>query len=186
MGHDAPHVRVALQEALTVIAPTRFAHRLRALLGATAVGAALVMALAPAAAAAAPEVYLRNGNSYSPGYYHCGPASGGFDIDGDWAITGRLTVFVTNDGVPVRDIEEIHFDGRWVNPSNGKWTSDKGGLTFFDTLNPDGSFDTTFLNMHRAGSYLHVAGRVNFQDGSFRGHGESDAQVAALCAALSD
>ncbi len=143
--------------------------------------------LAPVVSAAAPEVFVSSGAAYDAGYFHCGPADGGFAIDGDWAITRRLTIFSTNDGVPVRDIEDIRFDGRWVNPENGKWAPDKGALTFFDTLNPDGSFATTMLNMHRTGTYLHGAGRIDFTDGLFRGRdAESSVDVAALCAGLAD
>jgi hypothetical protein len=110
---------------------------------------------------------------------------GGFGVVGIWEIGHKLTLFVDDSGTPIRDIERVDFSGRLVNSSTGQWVPDSGSRIFFDTLAPDGSFLTTFLNEVRHSKYVFGAGRTDFQTGSFHGNAAiDDAGIAALCEAL--
>ena len=110
---------------------------------------------------------------------------GGFTIDASWDITHRLTTFSDEDGVATRDIERVDYTGRFTNGETGAWVPDGGTRIFFDTLAPDGSFLTTYMVEVRKSAYVHVAGRTDFQTGSFHGtFGFDDDGIAALCDAL--
>jgi len=109
----------------------------------------------------------------------------GFSVLGIWDISHRLRVFVDANGTPIRDIEQVDFSGRLVNTSTGAWVPDSGARTFFDTLAPDGSFLTTYMVQVRNSSYVHTAGRTDFQTGESTGlDGFTPANIAALCEAL--
>ena len=109
----------------------------------------------------------------------------GFSVVGVWDITHRLTVFFDSSGVPTRDIERVDFTGRLINASTGTWVPDSGSRTFFDTLAPDASFLTTYMVSVRHSTYVHGAGRTDFQTGAFRGREDlAPANVEALCEAL--
>ena len=109
----------------------------------------------------------------------------GFSVMGSWDLSSRLTTFYDGDGVAIRDIERVEFDGRLINTSSGASVADSGVRTFFDTLAPDGSFLTTYMVSVRKSEYVHTAGRTDFQTGAFSGHDGLDAAgVAALCETL--
>ena len=111
----------------------------------------------------------------------------GFDVNGVWDISHRLTFFFDANGVAIRDTERVDYAGRFVNATSGSWVPDSGSILYFDTLAPDGSYLTTMSNQVRHSAFTHTAGRSDFQSGAFRGRdGWSDASVAALCAALSE
>ncbi len=111
----------------------------------------------------------------------------GFDVNGVWAISHRLTFFFDANGVAIRDTERVDYAGRFVNATSGSWVLDSGSILYFDTLAPDGSYLTTISNQVRHDAFTHTAGRLDFQSGAFRGRdGWSDAGVAELCAALSE
>jgi hypothetical protein len=155
---------------------------MRAAVASAAVAGSLLLALVPAASAAAPTVDTWSNPRYGP-YLDC-PT---FAVFGDWTVSHRLTTFFTNAGTPIRDIEVVTFRGRFVNPENDKWVPDSGRTVYFDTLDADFNFLTTMANTQRTSAYVHGAGRRDFQLDSFRGlDGESAVNVAALCAALGD
>ena len=111
----------------------------------------------------------------------------GFDVNGVWAISHKLTFFYDAAGVAIRDIERVDFRGRFVNAETGAWVPDSGSITYFDTLAPDGSYLTTYSTQVRHDAFIHSAGRLDFQTGTFSGRdGETAAGVAALCAALGE
>ena len=150
--------------------------------------AALVMAGAAVAAssgvvtAAAPIVHSSTVHVERP-FIDC-PT---FSTLGVWDISHRLTIFVDSEGTPIRDIEQVDFEGRIVNTSTGAWVADSGARTYFDTLAPDGSFLTTYAVEVRHSDYLHGAGRTDFQTGDFKGlDGFAPANVDALCEALGE
>jgi len=149
-------------------------HRVVALVMA---GAALA-ASAGAAAAAAPTTETANVHIERP-FTECA----GFTVLGIWDISRRLTFFYDSEGVAIRDHESVDFTGRLVNASTGAWVADSGSRTFFDTLAPDGSYLTTYMVQQRTSSYIHSAGRIDFQTGAFRGL-DGDANMDALCEAL--
>lgn len=142
-------------------------------------GAALLITAAPAAAVT-PTVESWSGHIERP-FVECD----GFTTVGVWTISHRLTLFYGSDGVAIRDIEAVDFVGEIVNPETGASVADRGSRTYFDTLAPDGSFLTTYAVEVRKSTYVHTAGRTDFQTGEFAGaNGFDDAGVAALCAAL--
>jgi hypothetical protein len=112
----------------------------------------------------------------------------GFDVNGVWDISHRLTFFFDANGVAIRDTERVDYSGRFVNANaTDSWVPDSGSILYFDTLAPDGSFLTTISNQVRHSGFTHTAGRFDYQTDAFRGRdGWSDASVAALCAALSE
>jgi hypothetical protein len=112
----------------------------------------------------------------------------GFDVNGVWDISHRLTFFFDANGVAIRDTERVDFSGRFVNANaTDSWVPDSGSILYFDTLAPDGSYLTTISNQVRHSEFTHTAGRFDYQSDAFRGRdGWSDASVAALCAALSE
>jgi hypothetical protein len=145
----------------------------------TLAGAALLVSAVPAVAAT-PTVETTTVHVERP-FVDC-PT---FATTGVWDITHRLTVFYDAAGIATRDIERVDFSGRIVNSSTGAWVPDSGTRIFFDTLAPDGSFLTTYAVEVRHSSYVHGAGRTDFQTGDFRGLDAFDpANVAALCDAL--
>jgi len=151
----------------------------RALAGAL-VTAGLLVASAVPASAAAPQVTTWTHHAVDPDYFECN----GQPIDGVWDTSHRLTVFFTNGGVPVRDVEDMTFVGEFVNPANGKSIADSGQAIFFDTLDANGNFLTTMMNSVRHSRYFRVAGRDDFQSGAHYGVNRWDAGVAAACSAL--
>ena len=157
-------------------------RHLRPIVGAAA---ALLVALSIAAAPAlakAPSVETWTNHSDHP-YLGCD----GFDANGVWDITHKLTFFFNASGVAIRDTERVDFVGRFVNSETGAWVADSGAIIYFDTLAPDGSYLTTYSTQVRHSAYIHSAGRVDFQAGTFHGRdGESAAGVASLCAALGE
>ena len=153
--------------------------RLRTLAGTTA-GLALAAALAVPSQAASPAVETWTNHVDRP-YLSCP----GFDVNGVWDITHRLTLFFDGDGVATRDQERVDFSGSFVNAVTGAAVPDSGSIIYFDTLAPDGSYLTTYSTTVRDSAWIHAAGRFDFQTGRFVGRqGETDAGVAALCAAL--
>ena len=107
----------------------------------------------------------------------------GFTFLAIWDISRKLTFFYDSEGVAIRDIESVDFTGRLVNESTGAWVADSGSRTYFDTLAPDGSFLTTYMVQQRTSRYIHSAGRIDFQTGTFRGL-DGEANMDALCEAL--
>jgi hypothetical protein len=104
---------------------------------------------------------------------------------GVWDISHKLTIFSDASGDPIRDIERVDFRGAFVNSETGASVPDSGSIIFFDTLAPNGSYLTTFMNQVRKSAWMHGAGRIDFHTGTYHGHdGETAAGVAALCAAL--
>lgn len=157
-------------------------HRLRRTLAGATAGLAFAAALAAPALAAAPSTETWTNHVDRP-YLSCP----GFDVNGVWDISHELTFFYDASGVAVRDQERIDFRGTFVNQVTGASVADGGSIIFFDTLAPDGSYLTTYSVQVRHSAYLHGAGRVDFQTGTFHGRdGESEAGVAALCAALAE
>lgn len=167
---------------MSPISPTRSLRSLRTAVASATVVGGLLLTLVPVASAASPTIDTWSNDRYGP-YLDC-PT---FTVYGDWTVAHRLTIFYTNDGTPTRDIEIVTFSGRFVNPENGSWVPDAGRVVYFDTLDADYNFLTTMANSQRTSDYVHGAGRRDFQLGTFRGlDGESEANVAALCAALGD
>ena len=167
---------------MSQIRSPRSLRSVRTAVASAAIAGGLLLAHVPAASAAAPTVDTWSNPRYGP-YLDC-PT---FTVFGDWTVSHRLTTFFTNDGVPTRDIEVVTFSGRFVNPDNGQWVPDAGRTVYFDTLDADFNFLTTMANTQRTSAYVHGAGRRDFQLDSFRGiDGESEVNVAALCAALGD
>jgi len=132
------------------------------------------------AAAAQPEVYTSSGVVSYPDFTDCD----GTLIGSAWTISHKLTIFYDRAGVPIRDIESVEFSGQLNNPLTGATVPDAGHIIYFDTLNPDGSFNTTVRNVVRKSQYIHSAGREDFQTGRFVGMDNWDAGHDALCAAL--
>jgi hypothetical protein len=109
----------------------------------------------------------------------------GFSVVGVWDITHKLTLYLDSEGTATRDTERVDFVGQLVNTSTGASVADSGTRIFFDTLAPDGSFLTTEMVQVRKSTYVHSAGRIDFQTGDFRGrNGLDSAGIAALCGAL--
>jgi len=151
------------------------------LIGAIAAAGLAISSAAPVSAAA-PQVSTWSHQAVDPDYFECN----GQPIDGIWTTSHRLTVFTTNGGTPVRDIEDMTFTGSFVNPANGRSIADSGHAIFFDTLDPDGNYLTTMMNSVRHSAYFHVAGRDDFQTGAHYGVNRWDAGIAAACAALGE
>ena len=167
---------------MSQIRSPRSLRSVRTAVASAAIAGGLLLALVPAASAAAPTVDTWSNPRYGP-YLDC-PT---FAVYGDWSVSHSLKTFYTNDGTPTRDIETVTFTGRFVNPDNGKWVPDSGRATYFDTLDADYNYLTTMSNSQRTSAYVHGAGRRDFQLDTFRGRdGESEVNVAALCAALGD
>lgn len=118
----------------------------------------------------------------------------GFAAFGAWDISHVLTLFKGADGTPASDIERIEFSGRFYNPATGAEVADRGTKRFFDQLAPDGSYLSTVMTYQRTDAYVHEAGQVilgpsdeNGDQAELRSVGRdgfTDANVAALCAAL--
>lgn len=156
--------------------------QIRRTVSATAASLAFVVAMAAPAQAAAPAVETWT-NHVDRTYFSCD----GFDVNGVWDIAHTLTFFFDANGSAIRDTERIDYRGRFVNVETGAWVADSGRITFFDTLAPDGSYLTTYATQVRHDAFIHGAGRLDFQTGTFRGKdGETAAGVAALCAALAE
>jgi len=151
--------------------------------GATlAVATAAMLLTAAPAAAATPTMESSTIHREGP-FAECPD----FSIVGVWDISRKLTIFYDNDGVAIRDIEQVEFSGQLVNASTGASVPDSGSRTFFDTLAPDGSFLTTYVVQVRHSAYVHGAGRFDFQTGVYHGLGEvTPEHLAALCEALSE
>jgi hypothetical protein len=108
-----------------------------------------------------------------------------FAVVGVWDISHKLTLYFDSEGTATRDTERVDFAGQLVNASTGASVSDSGTRIFFDTLAPDGSFLTTYMVSVRHSTYIHGAGRTDFQTGDFHGRdGLDPAGIAALCEAL--
>lgn len=154
--------------------------RTRSVLTGLVVAGGMLLGSAAPAAAAAPQVSTWTHHAVDPDYFECN----GQPIDGVWDTSHRLTVFYTNDGTPVRDIEDLTFVGEFVNPANGRSIADSGQAIFFDTLDAQGNYVTTMMNSVRHSAYFKVAGRDDFQSGAHYGVDRWDAGVAAACVAL--
>jgi hypothetical protein len=149
---------------------------------ATALAGAALALTTGSAAATTPTVETWT-NHVEVGFFDCD----GFSVIGRWAIHHRLTFYYDAEGVAVRDIERIDYSGELVNSESGASLPDGGIRVFFDTLAPDGSYLTTYMVQVRDGTYLHTAGRIDFQDGTFRGiDGLQPDNFADVCEALSD
>ena len=154
--------------------------RLRRPLAATAASLAVLAIAAAPAQAWTPSVETWTNHVDRP-YLSCP----GFDVNGVWDISHKLTFFFDATGVAVRDQERVDFSGAFVNATSGAWVADSGSINYFDTLARDGSYLTTYSTQVRHSAFIHSAGRVDFQAETFKGRdGESAAGVAALCAAL--
>jgi hypothetical protein len=80
----------------------------------------------------------------------------------------------------------VDYEGSLRNSETGASLPDGGTRIFFDTLAPDGSYLTTYMVQVGKGTWLHTAGRIDFQDGTFRGiDGLVPDNFAAVCDALS-
>ena len=86
-----------------------------------------------------------------------------------WTISHKLTFFYDATGLAVRDTERVDFSGRFVNAETGASVPDSGSIIYFDTLAPDGSYLTTYSTQVRHSAYIHSAGRLDFQNGTFTG-----------------
>jgi hypothetical protein len=151
-------------------------HRVAALAIACA---ALALSAAPAAAVA-PTVDSWTVHREFP-FVDCPD----FTVTGAWDISHRLTIYFDSEGIATRDIEQVEFIGRLVNDATGAWVADSGSKIFFDTLAPDSSFLTTYQVQVRHSTYLHMAGRTDFQTGEFDGRfGMGPENISALCEAL--
>lgn len=149
------------------------------LVATTLAGIALALS-AGSAAAARPAVESSTRHVERP-FIDCP----GFTVLGIWDIDRKVTSFFGDDGVAIRDIERVDYEGRLVNPTTGAWVADSGSKTYFDTLAPDGSYLTTYGVEVRNSDYVHLAGRTDFQTGEFRGHdGFAPTNIDALCEAL--
>jgi hypothetical protein len=145
----------------------------------TLAAAALLLTAAPAVAAT-PAVETFRVHVERP-FIDCP----GFSVLGIWDIDHKLTLFFDGSAVATRDIERVDFSGRLVNTSTGASVPDSGSRTFFDTLAPDGAFLTTYMVEVRKSTYVHGAGRTDFQTGAFHGVDAFEpANVTALCGAL--
>ena len=151
---------------------------MRRILG-TSATVLLTLALAGPVAAAQPEVITWS-NPVDRPFLDCGT----FEAHGVWTVRHVLTLFPGADGTPIRDIEQMSFVGSIVNPDTGASIEDSGKVVYFDTLAPDGSYLTTYANTVRRSDYFTVAGRQNWQDGSFHGVDRFDVNIPAACAAL--
>ena len=157
-------------------------NQIRRTVTAVAASLAFVATMAAPAQAAAPAVETWTNHVDRP-YFSCG----GFDVNGVWDIAHRLTFFFDANGVAIRDIERVDYQGRFVNAETGAWVEDSGLIIYFDTLAPDGSYLTTYSTQVRHDAFIHGAGRLDVQTGTFRGKdGETSAGVDALCAELAE
>ena len=148
-------------------------------------------ALAAPVAAARPEMY-----SWSN--HRDGPALDcpGFVAYGEWDLDHTLTLFGAEDGTPDSDIETVAFEGSFYNPATGASVPDRGTKRFLDELAPDGSYLSTVMTYQRTDAFVHEAGRIvlgpqdeygDQPERSSVGHfGFTDANIAALCAELSE
>src|SRR6187200_3169935 len=107
----------------------RSRRSVRTAVASAAIAGGLLLALVPAASAAAPTVDTWSNPRYGP-YLDCPKLT----VFGDWTVSHRLTTFFTNDGVPIRDIEIVTFSGRFVNLDNGQWVPDAGRTVYLETL----------------------------------------------------
>lgn len=144
-----------------------------------AMAAMLLLVAAGPASAAAPRVETWTNDVDTP-YIDCGT----FEAHGVWTISHVLTTYTDNAGSPVRDREKVEFKGAFVNPETGASISDGGQIIWFDTLDADGNFLTTMQNVVRRSTYLHAAGRTDFQTFEHHGVDRFDVNAAAACAAL--
>jgi hypothetical protein len=118
----------------------------------------------------------------------------GFTLFAEWDITRRITLFSDVTGTPTSDIFHVEFNGSIYNPANGKSVPDSGVRIFHDQLAPDGSYLSTILTFQRTDPYVHEAGQIKLGASDASGEqafvrrmgveGFTDANVAALCAAL--
>jgi hypothetical protein len=157
-----------------------------------AAGAALVLTTAGAASAfaATPERYSWTNHVDFPAI-ECP----GFDAWGEWDISHDLTVYLDSAGNAIGDLERVTYVGRFYNPDTQVSVADRGSKRFLDTFAPDGSYASTIFTAVRIDKYVGEAGRVvlgaqdAFGDQPFlRSAGRdgfTDANIAALCAALS-
>ena len=153
-------------------------HPIRRMMGAGLV-AGLLLAGAQPAAAASPEVYTWS-NDVDAAYFDCGS----FEAHGVWTVSHVLTFYLDQEGTAIRDREKVEFTGAFVNPETGASIRDSGQIMWFDTLAPDGSYLTTMSNVIRRSDYFKVAGRTDFQHGTFHGVDRFDVNIPAACAAL--
>ena len=143
--------------------------------------AAMALALSAGSAAAARPTVESSTRHVERPFIDCP----GFTVQGVWEIDHKVTFFLGDDGVAIRDIERVDYEGRLVNPTTGAWVADSGSKTYFDTLAPDGSYLTTYGVEVRKSDFVHLAGRTDFQTGDFRGHdGFAPTNIDALCEAL--
>jgi hypothetical protein len=154
-------------------------HPLRRTIRLALGGGLLALAAAGPASAAAPQVYTWEKDVDAP-YFDCGS----FVANGVWHVSHVLTIYVANDGTPIRDREKVEFTGGFVNHDTGASIGDSGQSIWFDTLDADGSFLTTMLNTVRRSDYFTFAGRVDFQTGAHHGVDRFDVNIPAACAAL--
>lgn len=155
---------------------------LRRMVVSSAASLAIAATIAGPASAARPSVDTWT-NSVDRYYLSCD----GFDVNGVWEISHKLTFYLDASGVPVRDMEQVEFVGHFVNTVTGASVPDSGSIRWFDTLAPDGSYLTTYQTTVRHSRWIHGAGRIDFQLGVYHGNdGEDAAGVAALCAALGE
>jgi hypothetical protein len=151
-------------------------HRAAAL----AIASAALIVSAGSAAAATPTVDSWTVHVERP-FVDCPD----FSVLGVWDISHKLTLYFDSEGTAIRDTERVDFAGQLVNTSTGASVADSGTRIFFDTLAPDGSFLTTYMVQVRHSTYVHSAGRIDFQTGAFHGlDGMDSAGIAALCQAL--
>jgi len=154
-------------------------HPLRRTIGLGLAAGLLTLAAAGPASAAAPLVTTWENDVDAP-YFDCGT----FVANGVWHVTHVLTIYVANDGTPIRDREKVEFTGSFVNHATGASISDSGQSMWFDTLDADGNFLTTMLNTVRRSDYFKAAGRIDFQSGAHHGVDRFDVNIPAACAAL--
>ena len=163
-------------------------HRRIGLLAASA--ALVISSLGAASASAATPATDAWTNHYDGPALDCP----GFTAFGDWIISHKLTVYLDAAGNATGDLERIAFTGRFYNPDTQVSVADSGTKRFLDTFAADGSYASTTFTYVRVDAYVGEAGRVvlgaqdaNGDQAELRsvGHlGFNDANVAALCAAL--
>lgn len=139
--------------------------------------------------AATPQTYAWTNHRDDP-QIDCGS----FVAWGEWDISHSLTVYIDKSGTAIGDLERITFTGRWYNPDTQVSVADSGTKRFIDTFAPDGSYASTDFTYQRTDAFVHEAGHVllgaqdaNGDQAELRsvGHaGFTDANIAALCAAL--
>ena len=116
-------------------------------------GFALVLALAAPVAASRPDVVTWTNQVDAP-YFDCGT----FEAHGVWTVSHELKTFFNGAGDPVRDIEQMSFEGAFVNPNTGASISDSGKVIFFDQLAPDFSYLSTYASVLRRSELLQGRG----------------------------